>query len=261
MSEHPKPGDAISKMRNASTIPGKLERDLNKFERSIPDGWQGTQPAQGTRRALIRDAVWNAIKGWDIGRVGDKGYAGATGTDSLVIADEVESALLQTTIAEECTDTPPPIVELKEQAEERLRRVARIIENGEVGGRTGEAIIDSIKANVLDKAGVDTGPDPAWIRDKADFLAIAEILEEDRPDWAKIDAIADLVDVDVNRSDDDAFPVQAPADDIDRLYTQREEARAGEGRFKEERDAAFALLRWLLPVTVARPLSEIGEDD
>jgi hypothetical protein len=47
----------------------------------------------------------------------------------------------------------------------------------------------------------------------------------------------------------------------DRYHEQREQARAGEGRFKEERDAAFSLLRWLLPVTVARPLDEIGEDD
>lgn len=41
---------------------------------------------------------------------------------------------------------------------------------------------------------------------------------------------------------------------IERLYGEREEARTGESRFAEERDCAFALLRWLLPVAVAKRL-------
>jgi hypothetical protein len=50
-------------------------------------------------------------------------------------------------------------------------------------------------------------------------------------------------------------------DTEERLYGEREEARAGEGRFAEERDAAFALLRWLLPVTVAKRLDSIEEGE
>lgn len=40
--------------------------------------------------------------------------------------------------------------------------------------------------------------------------------------------------------------------DVERFLREREEARSGESRFAEERDCAFALLRWLLPVTVAK---------
>lgn len=41
-------------------------------------------------------------------------------------------------------------------------------------------------------------------------------------------------------------------DEVERLLGGREEARLGESRCAEERDCAFALLRWLLPVTVAK---------
>lgn len=40
--------------------------------------------------------------------------------------------------------------------------------------------------------------------------------------------------------------------ELERILGGREEARTRESRFAEERDSAFALLRWLLPVTVAR---------
>ena len=36
------------------------------------------------------DAVWNAIKGWDIQRTPGQGYAGATGTDVATILDALE---------------------------------------------------------------------------------------------------------------------------------------------------------------------------
>lgn len=55
----------------------------------------------------------------------------------------------------------------------------------------------------------------------------------------------------------------APAPDPDRedkLLDQREEARAGESRFAEERNAAYALIRWLLPVYVPHHVST-GIDD
>jgi hypothetical protein len=46
-----------------------------------------------------------------------------------------------------------------------------------------------------------------------------------------------------------------------RMLEEREEARAGEGRFGEERDCAYALLRWLLPVTVAKRIDGMGRDE
>lgn len=44
--------------------------------------------------------------------------------------------------------------------------------------------------------------------------------------------------------------------EVERLLGGREEARSGESRYAEERDCAFALLRWLLPVTVAKRLED-----
>lgn len=52
------------------------------------------------------------------------------------------------------------------------------------------------------------------------------------------------------RFPEDDWPTEESQED--RLLRQREEARVGESRCAEERDCAFALLRWLLPVTVAK---------
>lgn len=60
---------------------------------------------------------------------------------------------------------------------------------------------------------------------------------------------------------DHAATEESAEDALRRVYGEREEARAGESRFAEERDCAFALLRWLLPVTVAKRLDgpeEVG---
>ena len=52
------------------------------------------------------------------------------------------------------------------------------------------------------------------------------------------------------------LPPEATEEDTEawgqRMLEEREQARAGESRFAEERDCAYALLRWLLPVTVAK---------
>lgn len=45
------------------------------------------------------------------------------------------------------------------------------------------------------------------------------------------------------------------------LLDQREEARAGESTFAEERNAAFALLRWLLPVYATTHVGDPRDDD
>lgn len=58
--------------------------------------------------------------------------------------------------------------------------------------------------------------------------------------------------------DDESGPDWDGGDEsrCDQLLRQREEARLGESRFAEERDCAFALLRWLLPVTVAKRIED-----
>lgn len=45
-----------------------------------------------------------------------------------------------------------------------------------------------------------------------------------------------------------------------RLLTGREEARAGEGHWKAQRDAAFRLLQWVLPDLMRHPSDTLGAD-
>ena len=121
------------------------------------------------------------------------------------------------------------------------------------------------------------GRDDAWVSEVAYQAAGAATrpLLEDHPDYVfpaerVRDAVAGLLsdfgiaracvdcaeeqlghgakEVDQRR---DATIKQLEAD-VERFLREREEARSGESRFAEERDCAFALLRWLLPVTVAR---------
>jgi len=121
------------------------------------------------------------------------------------------------------------------------------------------------------------GRDDAWVSEVAYQAAGAATrpLLEDHPDYVfpaerVRDAVAELLsdfgipracvdcaeeqlghgakEVDGRR---DATIKQLEAD-VERFLREREEARSGESRFAEERDCAFALLRWLLPVTVAK---------
>lgn len=59
-------------------------------------------------------------------------------------------------------------------------------------------------------------------------------------------------EVDVMADDDPAATIKFLEGEVERQLGGREEARSSEARFSEERDCAFALLRWLLPVTVAK---------
>lgn len=167
------------------------------MQRGIEDGWQGTPPNVGTRRHLILSALTDRFPGY-------------TAERRLALADTIESALLQDTINEEadrkageiiasgivkvdpeCKDAPPSIVRLKEESEERLRRVARIIENGSIGGQTGEAICESIKKNVLEKHSISTGVDPAWAKVKAECARLEDICEER---WSRIGELEDQLE-------------------------------------------------------------------
>jgi hypothetical protein len=123
------------------------------------------------------------------------------------------------------------------------------------------------------------GRDDVWVSEVAYQVAGAATrpLMEDHPDYVfpserVSDAVAELLsDFGIPRACRDcaeeelghgAKEVDARRDatikqleaDVERFLGEREEARSGESRFAEERDCAFALLRWLLPVTVAKRL-------
>lgn len=65
--------------------------------------WEGTEPANGTRRGLIRNAVFDLIRNWQIRYKPDEDPA-ATSNAALAIADATELALLKS--AETTTETP-----------------------------------------------------------------------------------------------------------------------------------------------------------
>ncbi|HEX7246398.1 MAG TPA: hypothetical protein VF245_12635 [Solirubrobacterales bacterium] len=61
-------------------------------EAPAPDGWQGTEPAEGTRRFLIREALLKTMQ------------ASEDGVTPLQLADAVESTLLNFTIEDEADE-------------------------------------------------------------------------------------------------------------------------------------------------------------
>lgn len=124
--------------------------------------WQGTEPDEGTRRALILKAIYGELEDY----FGPEGALVSREFFAIKLADAVESALLDSTIAEEAEDT-----------------------------QTGDA----------------------------------EPFAHSRPE-------------------------------VERLVEQREEARAGESTFKEQRDAALHLLRWLIGDLIP-PLVPMRGDD
>jgi len=67
-----------------------------------PNGWQGTQPAEGTRRATILAAIKSSPDGVPM--------------TPLDLADRIESALLRETIAEECDELPDEVRDCCEKA-------------------------------------------------------------------------------------------------------------------------------------------------
>ena len=52
------------------------------------------------------NAIWNAIKGWDLRRTTDSGYAGATGTDVCTILDAIKA--VEPVPAQPATPQPLP---------------------------------------------------------------------------------------------------------------------------------------------------------
>lgn len=64
---------------------------------AAPDGWQGTPPAEGTRRALIFDAICSAVRK-RLDETGQRPFDERDEKLALTLADAVESALLEQTI-------------------------------------------------------------------------------------------------------------------------------------------------------------------
>lgn len=295
------------------------------IEKVAPDGWQGEEPAEGSRRKLIRDVVWETIKGWDLERSSGEGYAGATGTDALTIADAVEAALLRAhghrgcaecdgseeralrlekerdELAEECrqADARATAATIRaDRLDEHLSQL-RFVEapGGKVREGTRElhiVLADNhnpgdpqpffVELEDQDGRGVGGferrqgepglthivipyGRDDEWLTEVAYQAAGAATrpLMEDHPDYVfpserVSEAVAELLR-DFNIEVPDSYPggrrlemnglrslveERELSDYERRLLEQREDARAGESRLMEQRNAALGLLRWLI---------------
>lgn len=168
-----------------------------------PDGWQGTEPAEGTRRHLIRKAIET---------VAIQARAQSTTAHfSLLLADAVESALLKSTIAAE---------ESRTDAQEAIANVGEVLD------------------------AYDAPQAPTYAQR---IQRLCTELEDQR----------DLA----NESSSRKRELIEVTESADRLREQRESARAGEDRYKAERDAALHLLRWLIGDLIPPELVGLHKDE
>lgn len=205
-------------LRAAEGPPSMSERKSRGEERPA---WWGEPPAEGTRRKLIGDVL----------RVEDV----LSESEVREFADAIELALCDVEGA--TTDTTPEAAVLGHDRDDRW--VSEVVYQA-VGAGTRPMLEDN--------------PEYVFPAERVRD-AVAALLEEFGIPRACHDCQEEQLEhgfasvaPDEDRGDD------APTEESyeDRLLRQREEARAGESRFAEERDCAFALLRWLLPVTVAK---------
>jgi hypothetical protein len=258
------PGDVANRIDTAEEIPPTPMRHTRHFftEAEIADGWHGDPPAEGTRRKLIFDTLLRLR------------LDNATHPERIFeLADEIEQALIDAT-------------GLPTEVEQEFRRLQADVEAKQV-------TIDGFAATISEQAhqlDATRGRTNAWVtelayqaagaatrpllEDHGDYVfpaervqeAVAHLLEtyfgipracggcqEEQLEQGRQEAPTPAAD-DAPGGDDPAATIKYLEGEVERLLGHREEARTREGRFGEERDCAYALLRWLLPVTVAKRL-------
>lgn len=197
----------------------------------------GEPPAEGTRRKLIFEAIMRHR----VFRIVGKETAEKT---ALELADDVQSALLQSTIDAEAMvragdSLTTGIESVEPPGEETRRRVIfrvleRLYKDKTEWPLTPQKVVDAIEAELLEA------------KELTDVDRLNSIAEER---WKRIGELEEKAE----RLEKQTRALTDRLErDVERFLGEREEARTREGRFAEERDCAFALLRWLLPVTVAK---------
>lgn len=307
-----------------------------------PDAWEGTPPAEGTRRALIRDVLSGSSARLTNGA---GGYL--TNGSALRLADDVESALLQSTIDEEAMERGAEAltagiekvdVSYVRPAEDTRHRLIfdTILYSGlwadlptEADGwyllrarlaSQVEAVVDRVdqlryvsssgessverfcEAQRKSHAGLQhTDPDFSEFHRGADtaFAEVLGLLTRRGGSEVTVSPIHTALDeagirrydgygtpqrriltlqerIEVllgsfaarqNTIDGLASTVDAQGksraeivERCDQLLEQREEARAGEGHWKSQRDAALRLLQWAIPDLMQNPSDTLGAD-
>lgn len=192
------------------------------------DGSEGTPPAEGTRRALIRDA-----------------------TRSLY--QRVLSLVERLRRTEEDLKTEQHRVASEDRDEEARGRLPRAV---------GIEAIGWISAELAARSGAWEGNAPDWFPEPPEWLELwdkalaavgAKALGDEamaRGANALTEGIEKNVDLDLTENEE-------------RLYEEREQARAGESTLMEQRNAALHLLRWLIGDLIPPlvPLSDDGGDE
>jgi hypothetical protein len=204
--------------------------------------WRGETPAEGTRRAIVLEAI----------RKGDV----LSDAEALEIADTVELALLGSGDDEREADAQEAINAVGNaldridapQGATYAERIDRLYREFREKREIADVRHRIDKGRLVDFDRVHNLLDGWEIRRTTDEDAIRSLYDRAREliEWLR--RTEEDKEVDGRR---DATIKQLEAD-VERFLGEREEARSGESRFAEERDCAFALLRWLLPVTVAK---------
>lgn len=189
------------------------------------EGWQGTPPAEGTRRALIRDALAARIKA-----TGPEGEFHDLDGFALALADVVEEALI------------------------------RVVDQGATPESGSPA---SVAMDVLDGLGIDRTREGAILTIADRVTALADELLKDFGiaracrDCAEEQLGHGAKEVDGRRDD----TIKSLTLRCDSLLAQRESARAGEDHFKAQRDAALHLVRWLIGDLIPSHLVDLTDEE
>lgn len=163
----------------------------------VPDGWQGTQPAEGTRRHAIYTTVLELVT-----KVGNQ-------VTPLMLADAVESTLLDATIAEEAGEDEGPenTCDGESRVEEARRRLKKAEDLGLVhAGGSPERELMEAKARGDDESDAPSGH-------------IAAGIGPDGRPWLNIDHLIELLSTVANavedEDEDDAPEDASPCDECD----------------------------------------------
>lgn len=209
--------------------------------------WRGLLPAEGTRRSIILEAV----KRGDV----------LSDTEALEIADSVESALLRAALGDEAmvrgaealTDG---IVEVDPEANRMGRSVA-----GEEAAKALNHLIIARRECV----------DPAELARLNEAITAAHMVIEPPSFTAVAEAVRKEVGEEPPTDDeapDDRQLLRTQSERIgelegrcDQLLEQREQAYAGEGVFKAQRDGALYLLRWLIGDIIPPDLISVDSEE
>lgn len=264
-----------------SGSPASVAMDLlDTFE--IPRTREGAILTIADRVTALADLLVEARRERDVKQATIEGLAATVTAKADALERRVDGLTKLTSRAE--GKAPPGtrelVIVLEDVSDPDGPPEYRFIELENQDGRSiGSFPIRSSEQPPLKEIAIPYGRDNAWVSEVAYQAAGAATrpLMEDHPDYVfpserVSDAVAELLsDFGIPRACRDcaeeelghgAKEVDARRDatikqleaDVERFLGEREEARSGESRFAEERDCAFALLRWLLPVTVAKRL-------